>query len=174
MIKQFYRVTSERKHDLIGNLLVPKLPLDCELEMLIETLENHFKPIFINERYQFHKKSQQLTKSVAVFNAEFHWLATHSSGGQEVMDGDTRFQCHSLFYPPPFLNPDVKTKTRLFYPPPPYKSSPVKKKTAPPFLPPTDKIKYILFPPGHHCRLLPCLRKAKSESCINHPDKAGN
>ena len=40
-------------YDLLCNLLVPKLPLECELVRLIETLENHFesKPNLITEKY---------------------------------------------------------------------------------------------------------------------------
>ena len=68
-----------KTYDLLRNLLAPKLPLECELATLIETLENHFEPKsnLITERYKFHKKSQLPTESVAEFIAELRPLATH-------------------------------------------------------------------------------------------------
>ena len=75
-------------YGLLRNLVVPDAPVSKSYDEIISVLKRHFepKPLFIAERFHFHRCSQQAGESVADFAAELRRLTTNCEFKQPFLD----------------------------------------------------------------------------------------
>ena len=68
---------------LLSDLLAPEKPSSKSVEQLTQVLVKHYnpKPVVIAERFQFYRRNQAPTETVAEYEAELRRLATHCAFG---------------------------------------------------------------------------------------------
>jgi predicted aspartyl protease len=83
-------------YSLLSDLFAPDTPGSKTIVNISEALSNHFEPqrSVITERFHFHKRSQAVDESVAVFDAALRRLAANCQFGDTLQDTlRDRFVC---------------------------------------------------------------------------------
>ena len=73
---------------LLSDLLAPDKPSSQTVDQLTQVLVKHYepKPVVIAERFQFHRRNQATTETVAEYKAELRRLATHCAFGDYLSE----------------------------------------------------------------------------------------
>lgn len=63
---------------VLCNLVAPENPINTSYDNMTKKILEHFdpKPLTVVGRFHFHKRGQAMTKSLAEYLAELHWLAS--------------------------------------------------------------------------------------------------
>lgn len=74
-------VIGRNTYALLRNLVAPNAPKDKSFKELTDELKSHFepKPLVIAERFNFYRRSQQQSESIANYVADLRRLTLHSS-----------------------------------------------------------------------------------------------
>ena len=92
----FLSAIGAKTYSLLRNLTTPTLPKDKSFTQLVEILKRHYepKPLVIAERFNFHKRAQQMGESVRDFTAELRRLTIHCDFGDHLDEAlRDRFVC---------------------------------------------------------------------------------
>ena len=83
-------------YSLLRNLLAPTLPKDKTLDEIVNVLTKHYEPktLVIAERFQFHRRNQAVSESVAEYVAGLRRLTRQCEFGAYLDDAfRDRFVC---------------------------------------------------------------------------------
>jgi len=79
----FLNAVGKAHYQLLSNLFSPTPPVRKSLEEIVRALKEHYEPkrLVIAERFNFHRRQQGKTETVAQFVAELRRLAVHCEFG---------------------------------------------------------------------------------------------
>ena len=86
----------KQHYQLLSNLFAPSIPASKTLAEIVGALKGHYepKPIVISERFNFHRRQQERTETVAQHVAELRKLAVHCQFGPYLEEAPRdRFVC---------------------------------------------------------------------------------
>ena len=79
----FLNAVGKQHYQLLSNLFAPATPVSKTLPEIVDALKEHFepRPIVISERFNFHRRQQGKTETVAQYVAELRKLSVHCQFG---------------------------------------------------------------------------------------------
>lgn len=79
----FLNAVGKEHYQLLANLFSPTPPAQKSFEQIVDALKGHYDPkrLVIAERFNFHRRQQGKTETVAQFIAELRKLAVHCAFG---------------------------------------------------------------------------------------------
>ena len=84
----FLTIIGQKNYMLLRDTLAPTKPKDKELDVIYQTLKQHFQPrkVIIAERFHFYRRNQRQTESITEYLAELRHLTTHCQFGEHLKD----------------------------------------------------------------------------------------
>lgn len=95
-VATFLSSMGKSTYETLRNLVTPANPKDKDLRQIIAVLKEHFKPkpLIISERFNFNRRQQGATESIAEYVADLRRLTIHCKFGNFLDDAlRDRFVC---------------------------------------------------------------------------------